>query len=200
MATSNYATFKRVPYNKDKRDKNGRVVNNPYQYKSSNGKMFMLAPQSMITLPEGNAFIVMRKHSKGKGNDIITWVYGYSNTPNKTQNGKTRRVYFVARLHNTFGKPKLATPYWHSYDQYAMKQLFNDIPYNAGAQYVDKDGKWHEYNQKSLTGKQIVARKIRKQENYQRALDKAYGTKEQRRAWVQAQRNRSNRPDQFTRS
>lgn len=190
MATQDFATFKKVPYKKDNRDKFGRVVGNPYQYKSSKGGMYMLAPQSMITLPEGNSFIVMRKHSNGKNNNIITWVYGYSNTGKKNSNGKERRVYFVARLHNTFGKPKLATPYWQSYDQVAMKQLFQDIPYNAGAQYVDKNGVWHDYNKKQLTGKEIVARKVRKQENYQRALEIAYGSKEQRRAWAEAQRKR----------
>ena len=73
MATQDFATFKKVPYKKDNRDKFGRVVGNPYQYKSSKGGMYMLAPQSMITLPEGNSFIVMRKHSNGKNNNIITY-------------------------------------------------------------------------------------------------------------------------------
>lgn len=194
MADKKFATFKKVNYSPAKKDNNGRVMGNPYQFKSSNGKDYMLVPEKMVTLPKGNHFIVMRKHSNNKKGDIITYVYGYVNLESKRQasarnSKRVRRYYFVARQISTFGNPKLALFRYCGYDQNIARQVFRDIPYND-AQYIDKDGIWHEFSGKGKTAADIVTANIRRQEGIERMKTLAYGSKEDRRYWRKQQYGR----------
>ena len=190
--TSKTGTVKltKVPYDRTKRDMHGRVIGNPYQYKS--GKtMYQAVPEAMVTLPKQNAFIIQKKHvylDKEKKNQA-TYILGYSNLKGKTQNDKTRRHYFVARQIWRGGNPALVLYRYSGYDLGLAKQVFAEIPYDK-AEYLAKDGKFHAYSKKSETAKQIVARKVRQQKALEAMKTKAYGDKSARKAWAQARKKK----------
>lgn len=182
--------FKAVPYDPSKKDKNQRVVGNPYRL-TSNGKMYQAVPERMVSLPKGNAFIIAKKHVNlgGQFNNQATYVLGYSNLSGQRQNGKTRRHYFVARLIYRGGNPALALYRYSGYDLQLAKDVFSEIAYDK-AEYQGKDGKFHPYRKASMTSKEVVAAKVRKQEALERMKTAAYGSKEERRAYAQKNKKR----------
>ncbi len=184
-ATTAKKTFKSVPYDKTKKDMYGRVIGNPYRM-TSNGKAYQAVPERMVTLPKGNAFIIAKKHVylNGDKNNQATYVLGYSNLAGKRQNGKTRRHYFVARLIYRGGNPALALYRYSGYDLQLAKQVLGEIAYDK-AEYLGKDNKFHAYRKTSMTSEEIVKSKIRKQQALERMKTKAYGSKEERKAYAQ---------------
>jgi len=180
-------TFKKVPYDNTKKDKNGRVIGNPYRL-TSNGKMYQAVPERMVTLPKGNAFIIAKKHvnlNDQYGNQA-TYVLGYSNLSGKRQNGKTRRHYFVARLIYRGGNPALALYRYSGYDLQIAKDVFGEIAYDK-AEYLDgKTNTFKPYRKASMTAEEVVKAKVRKQEALERMKTKAYGSKAERKAYAQS--------------
>lgn len=179
-------TFRKVPYDATKKDKNGRVIGNPYRF-VSNGKTYQAVPESMVSLPKGNAFIIAKKHVNlgGQYNNQATYVLGYSNLSGKRQNGKTRRHYFVARLIYRGGNPALALYRYSGYDLQTAKDVFSEIAYDK-AEYQGRDGQFHPYRKASMTSAEVVAAKVRKQEALERMKTKAYGDKATRQAYARA--------------
>ena len=182
--------FKTVPYDPSKKDKNGRVIGNPYRL-TSGGKNYQAVPERMVTLPKGNAFIIAKKHVNlgGEYNNQATYVLGYSNLSGHRQNGKVRRHYFVARLIYRGGNPALALYRYSGYDLQLAKDVFSEIAYDK-AEYQGRDGKFYPYRKASMTSQEVVAAKVRKQEALERMKTAAYGSKEERRAYAQKNKRR----------
>lgn len=184
---ANQKNFKPLPYDPNTKDKFGRVIGNPYRGTIA-GKTYQAVPEQMISLPQGNSFIVARKHIVlDKNNNQATYVFGYNNlgTKNnrpKTQNGHVRRTYFVARLIWRGGSPALSLYRYVGYNQVIARQVFSEIPYDS-AEYKAKDGKFYPYSKSSMTAKEIVEKSIRQQE-YQKT--KMYGDAAKRRTYVAA--------------
>ena len=163
-----------------KKDSYGRVLGNPYQTKVA-GKSYMKVPERMVTLPKGNTFITGRKHQElsttytdknGKTrHNIATYVLGYSNLSGKTQNGKTRRHWFVARQFNVGGYPKLSLFRYSGYDRATARRVFMEIPC-TDSQWLKRtrhqDGQWEEYwvNGKAITAAKVVAAKVKSRARY----------------------------------
>lgn len=135
----------------------------------------------MVTLPQGNAFITARKHmdlsSTYKDKDGNTrhnkavYVMGYSNLAGKTQNGKQRRHWFVARQFNVGGTPKLSLFRYSGYDRATARRVFMEIPCTESFwlnRIQHQDGKWEDrwVSGKAITAAEIVAAKVKSRARY----------------------------------
>lgn len=155
---------------------------NPYQTKVK-GKPYMKVPEKMVTLPKGNAFITARKHMKlsttyvdKNGNtrhNMAVYVLGYSNLNGKTQSGKTRRHWFVARQFNVGGTPKLSLFRYSGYDRSLARRVFMEIPCTESfwlKREQHQGGKWEEIWVKgnAITAQEVVAAKVKSRDRYRK--------------------------------
>lgn len=153
---------------------------NPYQT-NVKGKPYMKVPEKMVTLPKGNAFITARKHLElettyvdKNGNtrhNMAVYVLGYSNLNGKTQSGKTRRHWFVARQINVGGTPKLALYRYSGYDRSLARRVFMEIPCTESFWLKRKQhqgGEWEErwVEGNAITAKEVVAAKVKSRARY----------------------------------